>query len=120
MSEKSCNNCLYQKICLDPGITTEAHPEDWCERWFENKDEWVHLRCEPGTRVYVLFRNKRHSFYAVRGEVYQAVINDRGSFYWVSTSEGDFIFSGKEFGEAVFLTKAEAEETLERMNTKNR
>lgn len=119
MSEKSCNNCLYQKICLDLGITTEAHPEDWCER-FENKDEWVHLRCEPGTRVYVLLRNKRHSFYAARGEVYQAVINDRGSFYWISTSQGDSAFSDEEFGETVFLTKTEAEEELERMNTKNR
>lgn len=119
MSEKNCNNCLHQRICLDLGITTEAYPDDWCER-FENKGEWVHLRCEPGTRVYVLFRNKRHSFYVARGEIFRAVINGYGSFYGVSTSKGDFMFSGKEFGEVVFLTKAEAEEALERMNTKNR
>lgn len=120
MSEKSCNNCLYQKICLDLGIITEAHPEDWCER-FENKAEWVHLRCKPRTRVYVLYRNKRrHSFYIMNGEVYEVRVNGRGSFYWASTSQGDFVFSDEEFGETVFLTKDEAEEALERMNTKNR
>lgn len=113
MSEKSCNNCLHQKVCLDFGLIT-------CER-FENKDEWVHLLCKPRTRIYALGYSKRgYKHLIMNGEVYSVSINDRGTFYAVSTSTDVFMFEDKEFGQTVFLTKAEAEEAIERMNTKNR
>lgn len=73
MSEKSCNNCLHQKVCLDFGLIT-------CER-FENKDEWVHLLCKPRTRIYALGYSKRgYKHLIMNGEVYSVSINDRGLF----------------------------------------
>lgn len=74
----------------------------------------------PGLAYMYFFAISGIAFMLRGGGIYKAVINGYGSFYGVSTSKGDFMFSGKEFGDAVFLTKAAAEEALERMNTKNR
>lgn len=109
MSEKSCNNCLYQKICLDFGITTEAHPEDLCGR-FENKDEWVHLPCVPGAIVYrVVMERYCTDEYRMDWDEERIVVACPFDLGYLN-----------DMGKTTFLTRSEAEDALERMNTKNR
>ena len=107
----ACEKCFGEFRCNFPPRTDWA---DTCS-FFSDKSEWVHLPCKVWDVVYQVTRNFISEFkvrfveIATCGNLFLHTDLISGIIY-----TGD-VFSESDIGKTVFLTREDAEKTLEEM-----
>ena len=110
-----CKDCLHDEACR------YYRDFDECEN-FKDKSEWVHLPCNIGQKVWIVFTPK-----------YPANPSDKGKWFMVQDGVQRIIFGAKgisietwnvgtipqrEVGIKLFFTEEEAEKALEERRKK--
>lgn len=121
----SCKDCLHYEACKGTynAIWTYSEPNDFgnehyadmddCHN-FTDRSEWTHLPCKVGDKIYYLRRNpKTFEWHIQETKVHSIDIRCNGSYIYVNY--GLSCYAPKEIGKRLFLTREEAEKTIEKI-----
>jgi hypothetical protein len=119
-----CENCIHYGVCLDiekniKAIFSISIKHTGCE-YFKDKSLFVELPCKVGDSLYYIATCKTAEDFGKKyvswDRVKQISINAHGN--WVYLTENSLI-NFDEIGKVIFLTKEEAEQKLQEMESRN-
>lgn len=113
----TCKDCLHYDLCSNHYLKSDLERINGCCSNFSNKFEWVHLPCKVGDTVYQLQTVFDEITLKSKAVVKPRIIDFVATTSFLAESKG-LIFSEKDFGKTVFLTREEAEKALKEREEK--